>query len=204
VSLATLDQETQILASFLPPGRAWGAKHIEGSVLRSLLKGFAWSMLRVHNLVHRFRDQIIPDNTTDFIAEWEAVLGIPDACFSTNPESLSLATRRKNVLTKIAALGIQTEADFVALALVFGKTVTVKSGIEHDNVVGYGTALPVVLFASAQDARMTIVVTVADYSATRFDDYQFSFQFGDDDAAIMECLFQHLKPANCDLKVVAP
>ncbi len=194
-----LAEQTNILASYLPTGRIFDAKRDDASVLRSLLRGFASGMLSVDDMLDLFRAEVLPNTTTDFIEEWESAVGIPDECFDI--EDATIEERRLYVTIKLASLGVQTSDDFGYLATLLGTTVTVRSGMAHDNVIGYGTDLPVVLFPDLKTARFTIIVAIEDVSGGF--PYTFPFPFGTTAQGIMECLFSKLKPANCDLLFVA-
>ena len=134
------------------------------------------------------------DCTVSFLDEWESAVGIPDDCFTgqgTNDE------RRRDILTKLASLGIQTAQDFEDLAEIFGVDVIVLGGAESGSV--FPLIFPVIVFFnSAKEARFTIIVTFILEAANEFP-LTFPIQFGSDEIAILECLFTKLKPANCDI-----
>ena len=66
---------------------------------------------------------------------------------------------------------------------------------------GYGTELPAISYAtfgsSLKTARHTIVVT--SLMATNAFDYTFPFPFQSPEEALVECVFRHAKPANCNI-----
>lgn len=185
-------RQTQKLVDYLPQGRAFGGKAQSGTVTRSLLEGLGAEMIRSTALIQQFRDEILPDLTTLFLDEWESALGIPDDCFSG---AGSDDVRRRDILLKLVSLGVQTGADFVALANTIGVNLTIKGGSTHGV---FPFEFPAVFFPSAKDARFTIIVDFTDDLAEMFP-LSFPIVFGDSTQGVVTCLFEKLKPANVDL-----
>lgn len=177
-----LEQYTNSLADYLPGGILFASKSVSNSNFRKLLRGMAGELFRANGLLKEYSEEIIPDQTVKFIAEWESAVGIPDDCFKV---SGTIDNRRKQVLTKLASLGVQTIADFENVALIFGVTATVLAGSESG-----------IVFASNKVARFTIVINLT--LPERFT-YTFPLTFGDDLTVLLECLFKKLKPANCQV-----
>ena len=188
----TLVQHANAFASFLPGGDLFVAKNIHDSVFRQILNGLSHELLRAENYVKLLQEDFIPDKTINFISEWERALGIPDECFDT---SGSPDIRRRNILAKLASLGVQTVSDFESLALLFGVIVTIVPGVESNEVFPF--TFPLTFPLSAQEARFTIVVEYTPTSGVF--PYIFPFVLGDNSATILECLFNKLKPANCQV-----
>ena len=189
----TVEEETQILASYLPGGLLFGAKNIPGTELRGLLEGLAGEDKRIDDTLDLMREQLMPDTTTMFVDEWESAVGIPDSCFKGTG---TIAERRAIVLLKLAGLGVQTASDFEELALGIGFTVSVEPGNSVANRP---------LFGSDKEARFTIVVKHST-PTTGGDVFPlpFPFTFGTPGAdALLTCLFNKLKPANCNVLFVA-
>ena len=194
-----LNRETDIIASNMPIGKVWNALRYGGTKARELLKGLSHEGLRAHDALTVFRQEIIPDETIQYLDEWEIAVGIPDDCFSKEDD---VDIRRRNLLIKLASLGVQTEADFVGLAALFGIVIEVNSGIEHMPVVegGYEIKLPTIsgYFSTVLEARMTLVIIMTLPSSESFI-YDYPIPFSSNDRKTMECLFTKLKPANCDI-----
>lgn len=184
----TKEQHATALASYLPSGPLWAAKNIKGTKFRQLLRGHACELVNAEGYLKELQDDFIPDTTVKFIEEWEDTLGIPDDCFLATGDT---DERRRDILIKLASLGVQTAAQFVALAAQFGIDVTVESGKAADLPFG----------ASDKEQRFTIVVTFTVEAANQFP-FDFPIVFGDDTIAIVECLFSKLKPANCNVLFV--
>lgn len=186
-----VERLTNTLAYYLPTGRAWGAKNCEGTVVRSLLKGLAQELLRMEDAIQEFRDEILPDETVLFIDEWESALGIPDECF---PGTGSIDERRRDVLVKLVALGVQTAGDFQTLANLMGVGLQMSNGADH---YLHGK-LPFIAFGSDKESRFTIVVDF-DLTLPASFTYTFPIVFGEVTLAQIQCLFEKLKPANTSI-----
>lgn len=177
-----LDQYTDSLAAYVPGGPLFTAKGVDGTVFRRLLRGLAGEFFRVNGLIKEYAEQIIPDKTTKFVTEWERVVGIPDDCFKGGG---TIDERRRDVLVKLASLGVQTIADFEAIALIFGVVAQVVPGSESG-----------IAFASKKIERFTIVISITQPESFP---YTFPITFGDETTVLLECLFEKLKPANCQV-----
>lgn len=176
----------------MPGGELFAAKSIKDSNFRKLLKGLAGELFRANGLLKEYNEEIIPDRTNKFLSEWESTLGIPDGCFTgtgTNDE------RRRDILTKLAALGVQTDDDFEELALVFGKVVTVGSLAADPLFPPFDVPFTTI---ELPDARFVIVVEGEDLTVSGEPPYNVPFDLivGD---SLLECVFRRLKPANCDI-----
>lgn len=187
-----IEAYTDSLADYLPGGELFISKSVQDSNFRKLLRGMAWELFRANGLLRDYSCEVLPDQTEKFLNEWESALGIPDDCFTGTG---SVTERRRDILTKLAALGVQTPEDFVELAAIFGVTVTVTPGVEE---IQFPLVFPVLMFNTNKEARFTIVVEFTVLDTSRFP-LTFPIQFGDDVIAILECLFNKLKPANCQI-----
>ena len=185
-----IEQYTDNLASYLPNNILFESRHVEDTVLRNLLVGFAGELFRVNGLIKEYVEEIIPDTTVKFIPEYESLLGIPDECFKGER---TLDERRRDILVKIASSGVQTADDFVNLAALFGITVTVVSAAEASV---FPLILPFQVFDNITEARFTIIVSHTGVTVDAFP-YTFPFVFGSSQLAVLECLFNKLKPSNC-------
>lgn len=191
----TLEQHAQAIANFLPSGRLFVAKNVQDSVYRMILRGLAHTNQDAESLIATFADELDISTTTAFLEAWEKTLGIPDECFDTN---VDLETRRQQVLIKLAALGVQTEQDFIDLAAMYGVEIAINSGIEH---FAFTLTFPIVFFPNAKSARFTMLVFYETPVASTFT-LTFPFVFGGAAVPIIECLFRKLVPANVDVQFI--
>ena len=172
-----IEEHTKALADYMPGGKLWAAKNIANSNLRNFIKGVSGESVRAETFLKALQDQYIPDNTQNFLDDWEGALGIPDDCFDGEGDN---DERRRDILVKLASLGVQTVADFQNLASLFGITATVLPGEE-------ATPVP-------PNPKFTIVI---EFVAPEGFPFTFPITFGSDTINILECLFNRLKPANC-------
>jgi uncharacterized protein YmfQ (DUF2313 family) len=188
----SVDEYADSLAAYMPGGEIFAAAHISDTNFRNLIVGLATEMYRANGYLRDFMPGIIPDETVKFLDEWESALGIPCDCFDGEGD---YDTRRRDVLVKLASSGIQTVDDFVELAELFGVTVTVTPG--HDEIT-FPLTFPVLMFDTERESRFTIVVQFTGPDINSFPQ-TFPIQFGSDEAGILECLFNTLKPAHCQV-----
>jgi len=187
-----LEQYTDSLAAYLPGGRLFEARSVQNSNFRKLLRGMAGELFNANGLLKEYSEDFLPDVTVNFIGEWEKMLGIPDHCFDGQG---TLDQRRRAVLVKLAASGVQTADDFIALGATFGVTVEITQGA----IAGiFPMTFPIVFFDSTRQARFTIIITMTSLAVERFP-YTFPITFEGDELEILKCLFSRLKPANSDI-----
>jgi uncharacterized protein YmfQ (DUF2313 family) len=187
------EEHTNSIASYFPAGDAFEAVNIDGSVARNFLKGLSIEFKRGEDALQSYIEEYGIEESEELLGRWESAIGIPDDCFSGNG---SLESRRRDVVVKLAALGVQTSSDFVDLAKIFGVDITVTAGIINANVFPF--QFPIVFYPSVKAARFTIVITFDLQSGGRFP-YIFPIKFGVAEINVLECLFRKLKPANCDI-----
>lgn len=186
----SLNQHARSLADYLPNGRMFEAKNIGDSNFRQLIKGLANELFTAEGYLVTLEEEYFPDLTNLFLSEWEQALGIPDDCFDGLGDN---NTRRRDIIVKLSALGIQTADDFVELGVVFGKTVTVTPLSDEAF-----PPLPVPFTPiGLPEGRFVIVVTGVDLvSGTPPYDVPFDLIVGE---SVLECVFNNQAPANCDV-----
>ena len=188
----SLKDHTDALAQYLPDGRTFEAKNIGDSNLRQLLEGLAGEVRKAQGYICTLEREYYPDTTTLFIEEWEKAVGIPDSCF-TGTESIE--ARRRDVAAKLGKMFVQTEQDFIDLAAHFGVAVTIFQG---STIGEFPYTFPFLLLDNAASARYTIVIEFTEIPPGAFP-YTFPFIFGEDIIGLLECLFNKVKPANCNI-----
>lgn len=196
----TLVQHIDVFVNhYLPSGKAFNAKQIVGSNLRLMVEAMVTEFVNAETSIEEFQSEMMPDTTTEYITYWERAVGIPDHCFRVAD---LIEDRRLNVKRKLSLLGLQTSADFEGFAASMGLDVKVRPGMDHLwTNGGYGIELPAISYATfgsaLKTARNTIVVT--SLTTPNAFDYNFDFPFELPEQALMECVFRHAKPANCNI-----
>ena len=187
-----LETHVKSLVDYLPNGKLFESKNIKDSNFNQLLRGLAGELFTAQGYLCTLEKEYFPDETNLFLSEWEQALGIPDDCFSgagTNDE------RRRDILVKLASLGIQTADDFVELGKLFGVDITITPGVE---AASFTLSFPLLFFSSPTDSRYTIIINFP-LPTGGFFIYNFPIVFGDETQSILRCLFSKLRPSNCQV-----
>lgn len=190
ISNRTLEGQTSVLAQYLRDDALHQSKNIEGSNLRKILVGLAYEFLRQRDLVNEVYSEYDPNNTTKFIEEWEAFVGIPDDCFSATG---TLDQRRKNVLLKLIGSNVTTKKQFEDIATVLGFSITVTAG-------GDSATLPLQLpfiLTSQVDVPFIIIVTLLESQNSEVLPLTLPFTLSSDKSILLKCFLEKLKPVNC-------
>ena len=186
------NEQTAILANYMPNDDVFAGKINETTKLFKFLFGFSETNRRINESLEVTFDEYDFRITTDFLGEWESMLGIPDSCF---PGSGTIAQRRIDVIAKFLADGTQTTDDFKAIAALYGIVINIKSGISEVDVFPF--TFPIV-FPDVKTARFTMIIEFVVEETLRFP-LIFPIPFGDNDITKLECLFRKLAPANVDV-----
>lgn len=175
-------QHTQALSDYMPGGKLFEAKNINDSNFRQLLRGLSGELFTAQGYLVTLEQEYFPSRTRLFIEEWESALGIPDECF---PGTESLDNRRRDVVVKLASLGIQTANDFVVLAAIYGNIVTVTPLSDES---------PLPAGIRDVDARYIFVVT-GDEIIPNLPPYDVPFSLFSGEG-ILQCLIERQSQAN--------
>jgi len=190
----TLIENTDCLVVYLPNGRLFAAKNIEGSNLRTLYQAFANEFGRLQNKIYELSVEDDLANTTNLINEWESALQIPDTCL-TNLDT-PIAQRRKQIVAKFALMNILTEEDWIDLAWFFGFRIKIEYGTQYSV---FTMKFPIYFAGSKRAAKFTMIITFLGLNKPRnIFTMQFPITF-DKNTNFMMCLFKKLKPANVNI-----
>ena len=196
ISEKTKKDMAKSLAQFLPNDKLFGGKNITGANLNDILMRLGRELLRCNESIQQLACNYLISGSVQFLPEWEAMMGIPDCCFSgagTDEE------RQRDVLIKLAALNVITEADWEALCSLFGvDNCIVQSGIEHAQ---WPWTWPHLWFTNEREARFTLVVSLPE--SYRPSTWPITWPHPwSKDASTLECLMQKIKPADVQLKFI--
>lgn len=121
---ATNNDYVRIFIALLPRGPAWLKD--QTSRFYRLLQGLADEWVRLHNRDGQLVEEADPRTTTEMLADWERVCGMPE--YGYVPPSI--AARRLAIASKLTSSpGGQTAAYYIALALAAGYTITVEEPV---------------------------------------------------------------------------
>ncbi len=188
----TQTQQADILAQYLRDDNLHEAKNKEGSTLRKILIGLASEWLNFRSKINEVSNEYNPKTTTKLIEEWEQFVGIPDDCI---PVASTIEQRRLNVLLKLAGINATTEAQFKNVASILGYNIEVSNGVSTST---FPLTLPFLLISEAS-APFTIVITLPSSIQPNGFTLTFPFTLTSQQPAILDCLFNKLKPANTQL-----
>ncbi len=189
----TLDEQRQSLAHFVLGGRTTEAKNVPGTNLFKLIQGVAKEFVRMECAAVELEDEHNPANTTAFLDEWEASLGIPDDCFTGTgtPEE-----RRRDIVVKFAGMNVQTRQDFIDLAAIYGFDIDFQM-MDDRGLKGFPYTFPIT-FEIDDILEPNFVVFVRFLNATAPQvagfPYTFPITFAEVGLNIVQCLFNKLKP----------
>jgi uncharacterized protein YmfQ (DUF2313 family) len=185
-------QQADILSQYLRDDRLHEAKNTEDSTLRKILIGLASEWLNFRNKINEVSNEYNLQKTTALIQEWEGFVGIPDSCI---PVSSTIEQRRLNVLLKLAGINATTESQFKKIAEILGYNIEVSNGVSTST---FPLTFPFLLI-SQDSAPFTIVITLPSSIQPSGFPLTFPFTLTSQQPAILDCLFNKLKPANTQL-----
>ena len=188
----TQTQQADILAQYLRDDNLHEAKNRDDSTLRKILLGLASEWLNFRNKINEVVNEYNPQKTTALIQEWEEFVGIPDGCI---PVASTIEQRRLNVLLKLAGINATTEKQFKNVASILGYNIEVSNGVATST---FPLTLPFLLISEAS-APFTIVITLPSSIKPSGFPLTFPFTLTSQQPAILDCLFNKLKPANTQL-----
>jgi len=188
----TQTQQADILAQYLRDDNLHEAKNREDSTLRKILIGLASEWLNFRSKINEVSNEYNPKTTTQLIDEWEQFVGIPDNCI---PVASTIEQRRLNVLLKLAGINATTEKQFKNVASILGYNIEVSNGVSTST---FPLTLPFLLISEAS-APFTIVITLPSSIKPSGFPLTFPFTLTSQQPAILDCLFNKLKPANTQL-----
>lgn len=186
----TATEHAKSIASYLPIGKLYNAKNIDGTNLKNLLIGLGSEFLRIENKMNEIADEHDVNLAKNLISEWESAVGIPDDCFIVED---NLADRIINVLLKLKADGTSTEQHFIDLALILGIAITIDNGFY---VTIWPWTWPHVWGGTDKERRFTLIITFVGVTSPSSWPWTWPHVWTIDPVNILKCLFQKLKPAN--------
>lgn len=187
--LATLAEYVESLRQLLPSGSVWRTE--PGTRLRQLLEALAGRLVAFHARAVGLLDEADPRTTTELIADWERVAGLPGPCGDLGE---TLQQRRAALVQALTATGGASAAYFEALAVSLGYpgvTITEFDPFRAGDPVGGAVTGDTVAFVWQVNVPVSVAIS--------------SFRVGQSVAGEplrawgneqIECVFNHLKPAH--------
>lgn len=116
----TADDYLQHLQALLPQGPAWPRD--ADADLTKLLRVFADEFARLDAKAERVLDEEDARSTSELLADWERVAGLPDTCTGLLD---SISGRRSALVARLTNLGGQSRQFFIDLAAALGYSITI-------------------------------------------------------------------------------
>lgn len=186
----TIEDQTDSLAAYLPGGRLFESKWLPDKNFRNYLRGLAGELQRMYDILQTVATEHQLDITEQLLTEWERALGIPGTCFDNTGSN---DIRRRNLLIKLAGLHGSTQEDFIKLARTLGYTVT----MEPARVRGmFPLHFEAYFFTDGKTAMFTLILSLPPKDEPQGFTFGFPFKFTHPDNALLECLFNRIRPAN--------
>lgn len=110
----------EAMLRLLPRGPVWPRD--AGSVWRALMKALAPTYTRSYAAAKNLLAETFPPAAIQLLPDWEATLGLPDACAGLSP---TVQQRQNQVRARLAATGGQSVPYFVGVAADLGYPVTI-------------------------------------------------------------------------------
>ncbi|WP_282265909.1 putative phage tail protein [Stenotrophomonas sp. PS02298] len=120
MALSGTDYREQMQA-LLPQGAAWPRNR--GAVLTAVLGALAQEFARIDARARQLINEAIPSSTSEMLADWERVAGLPDNCSGLLAEGQQ--ARRDDLVSKLISQGGQSREYFQSLAAAMGFTVRI-------------------------------------------------------------------------------
>lgn len=185
----------------LPVGVAWIAFRMPGKVAYRLFQGFAAAYEAMSAALCRAHAELDPRQTTDLISEWEAAVGLPDACL---PAAIDIAERRRWVMWRLAKRRWMRAADWHDLAALFGLQIVITPGWLVQKPALYAATYPKRYDLFPKLGRFHVFINIIGLDAGGYDygspdrGEGYPVPYGDTSPSFagFQCLIERVKPAN--------
>ncbi len=188
----TTQEQADVLASYLPDNAIFAEKNNIDSNYRKLLNGLALEFKRLRDVINSIRSDFFPENTTEFIENWESQLNIPDECIDV---STNISERRNNVMLKLNGVNATTKEDFEAMIAAAGIDATISNAVDQASLP---LTLPFLLVDS-DHAPFTIIVNLDASLEPSGLPLTLPFTLSSQAPSNIECLLKKYIPAHCQV-----
>jgi len=110
------------LKALLPPGKAFPRER--GTTLDALLDAMSQELARIDARIDRLPTEALPSTTSELLADWERVAGLPDSCSGLLADTMQ--ARRNDLVSKLVSRGGQSPAYFIEIAAALGFEVKIE------------------------------------------------------------------------------
>lgn len=189
-ALRTAEQYADQLRALLPTGPAWDPERVPE--VSQVMDRLARELARIDARAFDLLNEMDPNTVSELVPDWEAVMNLPDPCLGLKP---SFEDRRLSVRQRLVAVGGQTPAFYVAIAVGQGypnATVTeyraARMGRSRFGVAHFGTWAVQFMWRLNTGGRQRL--------GRRFGASQWGERFGVNPGTAIECLIRRAAPAH--------
>ncbi len=188
----TEQEQSKVLASYLPNNQLWANKNSNGSNIKKTLDGLTSEYTVLRGIINNIAHEYFPSTTINFIEEWERQVNIPDDCI---PVATTLEERKKFIDLKLSGINATTKKEFETLISKIGISASVDTGVDTSTLP---LNLPFLLISEAE-APFIIVVTLDSSLAPSGLPLELPFTLSAEAPNILACLLDRLIPAHCEI-----
>lgn len=187
----TDEQQGEVLAQYMPVGKSMIAKDIKTTNLYKLLQSSSLEFGRITSKLNEMICQYDVTVTTEYIEEYEQMLGIPDNCF-TNTETIE--RRRQQIEAKLRAIGTQTCQDLIDVIAILGVTIECETGFQCGI---FPADFPWCFSGGSFEASHLLYITFVGFNDSNLFPVDFPWFFsGSSYIERIKCFIESLVPAN--------
>lgn len=186
----TAEQYRLQLRGLLPSGPAWDPELVPEIDL--VLQGVAVEFARLEGRAVDLLNEMDPAGVSELVPDWEAVMGLPDACLGPNP---AFEDRRLAVRRRLVEVGSQSRAYFLDIAVSQGypnPTITEhrapRMGRSRFGAAHFGTWNAQFMWTLNTGSRHRL--------GRRFGVSYWGERFGANPGNALECLIRRAAPAH--------
>ncbi len=182
------------LQQLIPEGQAWPRE--TDAVLTRLLAGMAEEPARVEARSEALVEEADPRETVELLPDWERVAGLPDECTAA---AETIGQRQQALVARLTARGGQSPRYFIDLAAALGFEIEIverrpfRSGFSHSGDPLGGDGWMFVWEVHLAEITQRFFLSGQGHAGEPLSTWG---------NAILECLFEKLKPAHTILRFV--
>ena len=209
--ITPLGRSVDVLLRHLPLGRAWLGFRTKQKRAYRIIQGLAAPFEDAWTALCALATELSPYQTTDLIGDWEAAVGLPDACL---PSAVTIEQRRAQIVYRLSKRRWTTAQDWKDLALLFNLVIQITPGwyVQRLALFGDGTPpgaewdFPLSFDSFPRLGRFRVYIDVVGIDYVGFEygggltssDVGFPIPFGDSSPALalIQCIFDRIRPAN--------
>jgi uncharacterized protein YmfQ (DUF2313 family) len=184
------------LAALLPEGAAWPRD--PASPLMRLLAAFAAELERLDGRAAQLLAETDPASTTELLADWERVVGLPDPCVT---QAQTVAERRAALEGRLTTVGGQSRAFFLQLAARLGYVVTIDEFTSEAEATAAGIVFTGDEWAHIWRVNVPNTVGITPFRAGAGSAGEPLRSWGNE---VIECQFNRVKPAHTQVLFAYP